>query len=228
MHILLVTSHLLHGSLLQNALRRHNIKSLACLPKSLGSDWSPHTDAVFFPHALTSHDWQSLRPFLLNLSPKLPFFFWGKHCPPLFQEPPYHGFVKQSVFLDSTLMVDEIPILIKDIVQKSPLYEQGQQVQFGDFILDRQQRRVLFGGVRTLLTKKEFFLLELLLQNAGRVTSREAIIDYVWDRREYVGSNTIEVYVSRLRKKLQIPVTSGLIRTVPCLGYEFSLEGSIH
>lgn len=221
MHALIITSQLLHSALLQNALQRHNIKSISCLPSSLTSDWHPQTDAFIFSSLLEAEDWKRLLPFLLNASPKLPFIFLYKHTPDLFRNEPFKGLLKQSIFLDETLPIDEIPLLIKDLIRKSPLFDKGKQIQVGAFLLDRSQRTAVYEKMQVQLTKKEFFLLELLIQNVGRITTRESIIDYVWDRRSYVGSNTIDVYISRLRRKLQFDPEHYLIRTVPCLGYQF-------
>ncbi len=221
MHTLIITDQLIQSALLQNALKRHNIKSLVCLPSSLSSDWQPQTDALFFPDAMTMEQWKDLFPFLLNISPKLPMIFKGRTAQTQFSEHPLKSFLKQAVFLDETLSVDDIPILIKDLLLKSPLLEQGKVLKIGEFSLDRSQRLARYKEQKSILTKKEFFLLELLLQNEGQVTSRERIIDYVWDKSSYVGANTIDVYISRLRKKLKVNRKNVLIQTIPCLGYQF-------
>lgn len=222
MHALILTTRLLHSALIQNALRRHNIKSIACLPASLTQDWQPQTDAFIFMHPFSHEEWQKILPFLLNSSPKLPFIFLYRET--LFSLPntPLKALLKQSIFLDETLAIDELPLMVKDIIQKSPLYEKGRQIQVGAFILDRSQRLAIYEHKKTQLTKKEYFLLELLVQNAGHITTRESIIDHVWDRRSYVAGNTIDVYISRLRRKLQTGPDKLLIRTVPCLGYQFT------
>lgn len=224
MHMLIVTPHLLHSTLIQDSLKRHNIKSLVCLPSSLSQDWHPRTDALFFPELLDHEHWKALYPFLKNMSSHLPFFFFGKKAQNQFQEAPLQSFLKQAVFLDDTLSIDEIPIVAKDLLLKNPLQERGRCIQIGDFVLDRSQRLAQCQSQKSFLTKKEFFLLELLLQNAGQVTTRERIIDYVWDRSSYVGNNTIDVYISRLRKKLRFMPGSLSIQTVPCLGYQFQAE----
>ena len=221
MHTLIITTEFLQSALLQNAMKRHNIKSLLCLPSSLNGAWQPQTDALFFPDLLNRGQWKSLFPFLLNISSKLPMIFKGKAAHSQFLENPLKSFLKQAVFLDDTLLIDDVPILIKDILLKAPLLEQGKRLQVGDFVLDRSQRLATYKDQKSFLTKKEFFLLELLLQNVGQVTSRERIIDYVWDRSTYVATNTIDVYISRLRRKLNVRPKSLLIQTVPCLGYQF-------
>ncbi|MBT4937388.1 helix-turn-helix domain-containing protein, partial [Candidatus Peregrinibacteria bacterium] len=74
------------------------------------------------------------------------------------------------------------------------------------------------------LTRKEFYLMKLFMQNVGRVLSHEKIIDCVWDRREYVARNTIEVYISRLRKKIKCENQTSSIKTIPCLGYKLVID----
>lgn len=224
MHTLIITTQLLQSTLLQNALKRHNIKSLVCLPSSLSNDWQPQTDALFFNNVLSQEEWKSVFPFLMNISSKLPLIFRGKVAQNQFQNSPLKSFLKQSLFLDDTLSVDEIPILIKDVLLKSPELSQGKCVKFGEFALDRGQRLACYKNEQSFLTKKEFFLLELLLQNVGQVITRERIIDTVWDKSSYVGNNTIDVYISRLRKKLKIRPDSMLIQTIPCLGYQLCLS----
>lgn len=64
------------------------------------------------------------------------------------------------------------------------------------------QKRTCIDGVETLLTKKEFEILLLLLQNKGRVFSREDILNKVWNDEAYVLDRTIDVNITRLRKKL--------------------------
>ncbi len=222
MHLLIVSPDILASHVFQNSLLRQNIRSLTCLPTSLNSDWVPQTDAIFFPHPLNSQDWHRLLPFLLNLSAKLPLLLNACHKS-VFYEPIFKSFLKQSIFLDPTLDLEEFPLLVKDVIEKSTLKDQGRFVQLGAYILDRCQRSVFGPDTRAFLTPKEFFLLELLIQNSGRITTREHIINRVWDRREYVAPNTIEVYISRLRHKLGDSPLTAWIRTVPCLGYQFTI-----
>jgi DNA-binding response OmpR family regulator len=130
--------------------------------------------------------------------------------------------IKQSIFLDDSLSFDKMLLTVKEIVSKSKILKQdNEQLQIGNILLDRNERALVQKGVKTQLTGKEFHLLELLMINAGRVTTRESIIDHVWDRRNFVSQNTIEAYISRLRKKLNEKKNKGYIQTIPCLGYSF-------
>jgi two-component system OmpR family response regulator/two-component system response regulator QseB len=93
--------------------------------------------------------------------------------------------------------------------------EASSTLRVGDLELDPATRRLLFRGKPVELKPREFALLQELMLNAGRVLTREQLQDrlYGWD--EAIGSNTVEVHVHRLRRKLDV----SLIRTVRGVGY---------
>jgi len=75
------------------------------------------------------------------------------------------------------------------------------------------------GGKQISLTTKEFALLEYLARNAGRIVGREEISEHVWDETFDPFTNTIEVYVNRLRRKIDEPAGKPLIHTRRGAGY---------
>ena len=81
--------------------------------------------------------------------------------------------------------------------------------------LDPVDRRVDFDGEEVVLTAREFAILEILLRNAGRFVSRARLEEGIYSWGEEVGSNTVEVYVSRLRKRFG----SEVIETMRGVGY---------
>ncbi|MDA8092564.1 MAG: response regulator [Betaproteobacteria bacterium] len=85
----------------------------------------------------------------------------------------------------------------------------------GAVILDPGARTVTFAGLPVDLTHREFALLQELLENSGRVLSRERLKDSLYGWNEEVESNAVEVHIHHLRKKLQ----PELIRTVRGVGY---------
>ena len=90
-------------------------------------------------------------------------------------------------------------------------------VEAGPLVLDVAGRRVTAGGAPLELTRRELCLLEILMVRAGKVVGKEQIADQLFGFDEEVGPNAIEVYVSRLRKKLE---PAGVpIRTIRGLGY---------
>jgi DNA-binding response OmpR family regulator len=90
-------------------------------------------------------------------------------------------------------------------------------VEAGPLVLDVAGRRVTAGGAPLELTRRELCLLEILMVRAGKVVGKEQIADQLFGFDEEAGPNAIEVYVSRLRKKLD-PVGVP-IRTIRGLGY---------
>jgi two-component system copper resistance phosphate regulon response regulator CusR len=85
--------------------------------------------------------------------------------------------------------------------------------------LDPATRRATRGARAIELTTKEFVVLEYLMRNAGRVLSREQISEHAWDANYDPFSNVVDVYMSRLRKKIDVGVERPLIATVRGAGY---------
>ena len=93
------------------------------------------------------------------------------------------------------------------------------QIQAGDLVLDMVTRDVRRAGRRILLTNKEYQVLEYLMHNSGRVLSRSMIEEHVWGY-DYDGlSNTVDVHITRLRRKLDQPGQPSVIETVRGAGY---------
>jgi two-component system response regulator RegX3 len=98
----------------------------------------------------------------------------------------------------------------------------GTALEIGDVVLDPDEHRVLVAGEEIRLPLKEFELLHLLLANAGRVLTRETLIDRVWGL-DYVGdTKTLDVHIMRLRSKLQPDESHPeRIATIRGLGYKY-------
>jgi two-component system, OmpR family, copper resistance phosphate regulon response regulator CusR len=100
--------------------------------------------------------------------------------------------------------------------------ERGQTtnvLKIADLELDLNERIARRGGYRIELTAKEFGLLEYFMRNRGRVVSRVDIAEKVWDIHFDTGTNTIDVYVNFLRKKIDRDFPQKLIHTVVGMGY---------
>ena len=92
-------------------------------------------------------------------------------------------------------------------------------LRIADLELDANAQTARRAGEPVPLTAKEFALLEYLLRNAGRVIGRAEISDKVWDERYDPASNLIEVYINRLRRKVDAGRARPLIRTRRGAGY---------
>ncbi|HXM33681.1 MAG TPA: response regulator transcription factor [Pyrinomonadaceae bacterium] len=96
-------------------------------------------------------------------------------------------------------------------------------IEVGDLEIDTRGQRVKRNGRPIELTTKEYTLLEYLARNAGKVVGREEISEHVWDDTFDPFSKLIEVYVNRLRRKVDEPFGAPLIHTRRGAGYELRI-----
>jgi two-component system response regulator RegX3 len=120
----------------------------------------------------------------------------------------------------------ELVARMRATLRRSPPPEEAPAtngvLEVGEVRLDAERHEVHVRGKPVLLPLKEFELLELLLANAGRVLTRETLIDRVWGPH-YVGdTKTLDVHVKRLRAKVEDdPAIPRRITTIRGLGYKF-------
>ncbi len=93
------------------------------------------------------------------------------------------------------------------------------QLVIADLVIDTTGQHVSRRGRHISLTAKEYALLEFLARNAGRVVGRAEIAEHVWDEEFDPFSNLIEVYVNRLRRKVDLPPARALLHTRRGSGY---------
>jgi len=95
----------------------------------------------------------------------------------------------------------------------------SQELKCGNLKLDSARRSAWKDGRELELTAREFAILEALLKRSGGVTSREEILEEAWGEREEPMSNTIDVLIGRLRRKLDLPGLPSRIEAVRGMGY---------
>jgi len=95
-----------------------------------------------------------------------------------------------------------------------------EQLTVGPLGMDTRSRHVRVRGADVPLTAKEYALLEYFVRRAGDVVSRADICEHVWDEHHDPLSNVVDVYVQRLRRKLDRPGAESLIRTRRGEGYQ--------
>jgi DNA-binding response OmpR family regulator len=96
----------------------------------------------------------------------------------------------------------------------------------GGLALDLERRVVVRDGRVVTLTPTEFRLLEFLMRRPGRVVSRDTLLDLAWGDMEEVQANTVEVFMSRVRSKLNRLDSGGYIVTERGIGYSFRVDDS--
>lgn len=102
-----------------------------------------------------------------------------------------------------------------------------QSIKAFDVRLDLKNRFVTRKKQIFHLRNKEFALLEFFMINKGKILTRNSILEYVWDRNANFSSNTVDVHISRLRRKLDNPFKNKLIHTIHCIGYVFDSQDNI-
>lgn len=121
-------------------------------------------------------------------------------------------------YLTKPFSFQELVARIKALTRR-PQKIDNEIITIGSLIINMPKNEVAFQGKEILLTRKEYILLEYLAQNRDRVISRGDLMEHVWDMNADPFSNTIEVHVRNLRKKLGLKDKSSLIRTVSGRGY---------
>jgi DNA-binding response OmpR family regulator len=114
---------------------------------------------------------------------------------------------------------DELFARLKVFLKRADLKDEDVKIVVDDLIIDFRNKTAVRAGVTVNLTAKEFTLLVLLARNRGKVISKQEILEKVWDLSFDTGTNTIEVYISFLRNKLDKPFETKLIHTKPGFGY---------
>jgi DNA-binding response OmpR family regulator len=99
-----------------------------------------------------------------------------------------------------------------------------ERLTLGDLGLDTRARRAWVAGRELTLTAKEYALLEYLTRRAGDVVGRSDIAEHVWDEHYDQLSNIVDVYIQRLRRKLDRPGRESLIRTRRGEGYQLTAD----
>jgi two-component system copper resistance phosphate regulon response regulator CusR len=115
---------------------------------------------------------------------------------------------------------DELNACIKVALKHAEITEEVfENIEIGDLTIDFSTKMVTRAGVEIPLNAKEFSLLALLARNRGKVISKQQILEKVWDLSFDTGTNTIEVYISFLRNKIDKPFNDKLTHTKPGFGY---------
>ena len=114
---------------------------------------------------------------------------------------------------------EELFVRVKALLKRTDKGHEDEKIIVDDLTIDMKNKSVVRAGMNINLTAKEFTLLTLLARNRERVISKQEILEKVWDLTFDTGTNTIEVYISFLRNKIDKPFEQKLIHTKPGFGY---------
>ena len=113
----------------------------------------------------------------------------------------------------------ELIARLRAVLRRAKPEREDETLKYQDLVMDLASHRVKRNGREVHLGPTEFRLLRHLLENQGRVFSREQLLDMVWGRDVYVEPRTVDVHIRRLRKAINIDDENDLIRTVRAAGY---------
>ncbi|MFN8583489.1 MAG: response regulator transcription factor [Gemmatimonadaceae bacterium] len=121
-------------------------------------------------------------------------------------------------YLTKPFELEELYARLRALMRRMPAVLPSN-LQVGDLEIDTAAQIVRRAGHDIPLTGKEYVMLEYLARNAGRVVGRAELCEHVWDENHDPFSNAIEVYINRLRKKVDEGFDDALIQTKRGAGY---------
>lgn len=127
-------------------------------------------------------------------------------------------------YLVKPFSFDELVARVKALLRRPPAHT-GTVMKADDLSVDTVSYQVKRGKQEIRLSSKEYALLEYLLQNKGRVVTKDMVINHVWDQDAYVLPNTVEVYIGYLRNKIDrpFPERKPLLHTMRGFGYKLDV-----
>ena len=121
-------------------------------------------------------------------------------------------------YLKKPFAFEELLARLRAVSRRGPV-PRAAQFQVADLTLDPASHEVRRAESRINLTPREYQVLELLIRRAGHVVGRETLLDVVWGEAQDAEANTVDVFVSSLRRKLEGPNQTRLIHTVRGIGF---------
>lgn len=127
-------------------------------------------------------------------------------------------------YLAKPFEFSELLARLRALLRRSGNHVAAEQFSLEGLEIDFRSQRVLRAGRKVSLTTKEFTLLAYLARHSGRVISRAELTEHVWDENHDPASNAVEVYINRIRKKIDGPDLIPLIRNRRGSGYVLGLS----
>lgn len=122
-------------------------------------------------------------------------------------------------YLAKPFSMDELVARIEALGRRAGTPTAATLLKVGDLHMDLPNRRVTRAGKPIALSPREFDVLQTLMQEPGRVFSRTELCERVWQRDHEYDTRTVEIFIARLRKKLDADFPQPLIQTVRSVGY---------
>lgn len=122
-------------------------------------------------------------------------------------------------YLAKPFSFEELIARVRSLMRRQSVTK-GSVLERGDLRMDLLSRNVTQGGKPVELTSREFALLEFFLQNPGRILPRTLICEKIWESHYDLDTNLLDVYMSKLRGKLEANPAKPVFKTVRGVGYQ--------
>jgi len=122
-------------------------------------------------------------------------------------------------YLAKPFSMEELLARVEALGRRGAMPTAADLLNVADLHMDVQHRRVTRGGAPIALSPREFDVLQVLMQEPGRVFSRTELCESVWQRDYEYDTRTVEIFIARLRKKVDSGFAVPLIHTLRSVGY---------
>lgn len=219
MHILILDHHLSQGAHIKRGLRYECIDADVLL---IESDWQEaihRFDALIFHVSMLNDVSLAVCSWLALNYPRLPLLVIDDRSSAASRR----EFLRNGVFvyIGRPFSFHQLAVHVKVLVYRNSNLYKKKLLSYQDLKLFLETREMQLNGDRVALRNKEFSLLEYFMLNSGQTLTRNQILEQVWDRNANILTNTVDVHVNSLRKKLKRAGARSAIHTVPCVGYKF-------
>jgi len=123
-------------------------------------------------------------------------------------------------YISKPFSIKEVIARVRAVIKRLGQSARSAQLVFDHLVIDRKAKELVINEKRVTLTKTEFEILVLLAENPERMFSRDNIIDRVWKETPYITERTVDVHITRLRKKMG--EHASMIVNRPGYGYKFN------
>ncbi len=122
-------------------------------------------------------------------------------------------------YLAKPFALDELVARVEALGRRGTTPKANDLLKVADLHMDIQHRRVTRGDKPVALSPREFDVLQVLMQEPGRVFSRTELCERIWQREHEYDTRTVEIFITRLRKKVDAGFPVPLIHTLRMVGY---------